>query len=108
MMMRAIRTTALVVAFAAGAAAAADGVTVFQEGRKFSEPEVTLKRGASVTFTNKDAFTHNVYSTTPGMAFDLKTQKPGQSTEVTFDKAGVADVLCAIHPQMKMKVVVTE
>jgi len=107
-MMRAIRMTALAVAFAAGAAAAADGVTVFQEGRKFSESEITIKRGESVTYTNKDPFTHNVYSTTPGMAFDLKTQKPGQSTEVTFDKVGVADVLCAIHPQMKMKVVVTE
>ena len=108
MMMRAIKMTVLVAAFAAGAAAAADGVTVFQKDRQFSQGEVTIKRGQSVTYTNNDPFTHNVYSKTPDMAFDLKTQKPGQSSEITFDKAGTADVQCAIHPQMKMKVVVTE
>jgi plastocyanin len=86
----------------------AEGVTVFQEGKKFSEETVSIKRGQTVTFTNKDQITHNVYSTTPGMAFDLKTQKPGESREITFDKAGEADVLCAIHPQMKLKVDVTE
>jgi plastocyanin len=86
----------------------ADSVTVLQEGKKFSEEAVTVKRGQTVTFTNKDQITHNVFSTTPGMAFDLKTQHPGESREVTFDKAGQADVMCAIHPQMKMKVEVTE
>jgi len=86
----------------------ADGVTIIQEGKKFSETTVTIKRGQSVTFDNKDPITHNVYSQTPGMAFDLKTQHPGESSTVTFDNAGTADVQCAIHPQMKMKVVVTE
>ena len=89
-------------------AAWADGVTVFQEGKKFSEESVTVKRGETITFTNKDQITHNVFSTTSGMTFDLKTQKPGESREVTFDKVGTADVQCAIHPQMKMKVEVTE
>jgi plastocyanin len=86
----------------------ADGVTVLQEGKRFSEETVTVKRGEAVTFTNQDQISHNVFSTTSGMAFDLKTQKPGESREVTFDKAGEADVQCAIHPQMKMKVEVTE
>jgi plastocyanin len=108
MMMRTLQITALAAAFVAGAAAAADGVTVFQDSRKFSESEVTIKRGQSVTFTNNDPFTHNVFSMTPDMGFDLKTQKSGQSSDIKFDKAGVADVQCAIHPQMKMKVVVTD
>lgn len=82
----------------------ADSVTVYQEGKKFSETEVTVKAGESVTFTNKDPITHNVYSGTPGMSFDLKTQKAGESTTITFDHAGEADVHCAIHPQMSMKV----
>jgi plastocyanin len=85
-------------------AARADNVTVFQDGKKFSESEVTIKVGETVTFTNKDPITHNVYSGSPGMAFDLKTQKSGESTEIKFDHPGEADVLCAIHPQMKMKV----
>jgi plastocyanin len=92
----------------AGSPAWAQGVEVIQEGRKFSESEVTIRQGESVTFTNHDSFTHNVYSKTPGMAFDLRTQKPGTSNEIKFDNAGEADVQCAIHPQMRMKVKVTK
>jgi plastocyanin len=84
--------------------ARAESVTVFQEGKKFSEAEVTIKVGDTVTYTNKDPITHNVYSSTPGLAFDLKTQKPGASSEIKFDHAGEAAVQCAIHPQMKMTV----
>ena len=90
------------------AIAYADGATVYQEDKKFSEAEVTIKAGQSVTFANKDPITHNVYSKTPGMSFDLKTQKSGESSEVKFDHAGESEVQCAIHPQMKMKIKVTE
>jgi plastocyanin len=86
----------------------AGGPTVYQEDKKFSEAEVTIKSGQSVVFANKDPFTHNVYSKTPGMSFDLRTQKSGESSEVKFDHAGESDVQCAIHPQMKMKIKVTE
>jgi plastocyanin len=84
--------------------ARADEVTVLQEGKKFSESEVTIKVGDKVTYLNKDPITHNVFSNTSGMSFDLKTQKAGESTSITFDHAGEAEVQCAIHPQMKMKV----
>jgi len=86
----------------------AEGTTVYQEDKKFSDPEVTIKAGQSVIFANKDPITHNVYSKTPGMSFDLKTQKPGETSEVKFDHAGESEVQCAIHPQMKMKIKVTE
>ena len=82
----------------------ADDMTVFQENKAFSANEVTLKTGQSVTFTNKDPVTHNVFSGTAGMEFDLKTQKPGQSTTIVFDRPGDAEVQCAIHPQMSMTV----
>jgi len=90
------------------ASAWADDVTVYQEGRKFSAAEVTIRRGQSVTFANKDPITHNVFSSTPGHEFDLKAQKPGASSEVVFDKSGEVDVHCAIHPLMKMKIKVVE
>ena len=89
---------------AVSAPACADDVTVFQENKAFSNAEVTLKAGQGVTFTNKDPVTHNVYSSTDGMTFDLKTQKPGQSTTIVFDHPGDAEVQCAIHPQMSMTV----
>jgi plastocyanin len=84
----------------------AHDVVLYQEGKKFSEAEVIVKVGETVTFTNKDPITHNVYSSTPGMAFDLKQQKPDESTTITFDHVGEATVQCAIHPLMKMKVTV--
>jgi plastocyanin len=89
---------------AAIAQAHADDVTVYQEGKKFSESEVTVKVGETVTYTNKDPVTHNVFSNTPDMSFDLKTQKPGESTTISFDHAGLVTVHCAIHPQMVMTV----
>jgi plastocyanin len=89
---------------AAAAPLHAENVTVYQEGKKFSEAEVAVKVGETVTFTNKDPITHNVYSSTPGMAFDLKQQKPDESTTITFDHVGEATVQCAIHPLMKLKV----
>ena len=88
----------------AASSARAEEVTVLQEGKKFSVPEVTIKPGEAVVFANRDPVTHNVYSSTEGMAFDLKTQKPGASSTVTFDHPGEAQVQCAIHPQMSMKV----
>ncbi len=90
------------------AAARADGVTVYQEDKKFSESEVTIRVGQTVTFANKDPITHNVYSKTPGMSFDLRTQKAGESSDIKFDHAGESEVLCAIHPKMKMKIKVSE
>jgi plastocyanin len=105
-----MRMAALItIAALLGAADAyAEGVTVYQEDKKFSDAEVTIKSGQSVVFANKDPITHNVYSKTPGMSFDLKTQKSGESSEVKFDHAGESEVQCAIHPQMKMKIKVTE
>jgi plastocyanin len=89
---------------AAASSARAEEVSVLQEGKKFSASEVNIKAGDAVVFSNKDPVTHNVYSSTEGMAFDLKTQKPGASSTISFDHPGDAEVQCAIHPQMSMKV----
>ena len=103
-MLRKIGMLSLVTMTLALGTARAEPITVLQDGKKFSAPAVTIKTGETVTFTNQDPVTHNVYSSTSGMAFDLKTQKPGESTTIKFDHAGEAEVQCAIHPQMKMKV----
>jgi plastocyanin len=85
------------------------GTTVVEQvGKKFSQAEVTIAKGDVITFANKDPITHNVYSQSPGNNFDLKTQKPGESTDVKFDTVGDADVQCAIHPSMKLRVHVTK
>jgi plastocyanin len=86
----------------------ADTTVIEQSGKKFSQAEVTIKKGDTITFANKDPITHNVYSQSSGNAFDVKTQKSGDSSDVKFETVGDADVQCAIHPSMKLKVHVTK
>ena len=78
-----------------------------QHGRKFSIDGVTVKKGMALTFLNDDTVPHNVVSISKGNEFDLGSQLPGTSTDVTFTTAGEVNVICAIHPRMKMVVTVT-
>jgi len=47
-------------------------------------------------------------SSTAGNEFNLGSQAPGASSNVTLGNAGEVAVLCAIHPRMKMSVTVTD
>ena len=47
-------------------------------------------------------------SASKGNEFNLGSQAPGTSTDVTFKEAGDVQVICAIHPRMKMTVKVTD
>ncbi|EUB99675.1 blue (type 1) copper domain protein [Rhizobium sp. CF080] len=87
--------------------ALAASLTIHQQGRKFSSDSITIKAGEKLTFVNDDTVPHNIYSASSGNEFNLGSQAPGMSTEVTFTEAGDAQVLCAIHPRMKMAVKVT-
>jgi plastocyanin len=106
--MRIVFATAIAILAAMSAPCLADTVVIEQSGKKFAQTEITVKKGDTVTFVNKDPITHNVYSQSPGNAFDVKTQKSGESSDVKFDTVGDADVQCAIHPGMKLKVHVTK
>jgi plastocyanin len=80
--------------------------SIVQKDKAFSTAEMTVKVGDSIKFTNEDSIVHNVFSATPGLEFDLRTQQPGGSSVVPFAKEGVCEVRCAIHPKMKLKVTV--
>lgn len=82
--------------------------TVIQKGRAFSTTELGIKKGESLVFKNEDDVTHNVFSVSPGIKFDIKTQKPGDESKIDFATAGAGEVRCAIHPSMKMKLTVAE
>jgi plastocyanin len=103
-------TSLLAVAFVAGAvvAAAAAEQTISQKGKVFSPPNVTIKKGDTLVFSNDDNVAHNIYSVSANNEFNLGSQAPGNSTPITFDKSGDIDIVCAIHPVMKMKVKVTD
>jgi len=90
------------------AAAFAANQVIHQQGRMFSSESVTIKKGDSLTFLNDDSVPHNIASTSKGNEFNLGSQAPGTSIDVTFKEAGDAQVICAIHPRMKMMVKIAD
>jgi plastocyanin len=86
--------------------ATAPPIVVSQKNKTFSRSEIRLRVGDSVTFTNNDDVSHNVFSSSDGLKFNLKRQQPGSSLSVAFRTRGTAEVRCAFHPAMKLVVVV--
>ena len=103
---RALISLAVVVGLSSGAFAATQ--VIHQRGRTFSTASITVKKGEPVTFLNDDTVPHNILSTSKGNEFNLGSQAPGSSTDVTFKEAGQVSVICAIHPRMKLTVTVVE
>jgi plastocyanin len=97
---------AIVTGLSFGALAARE--TIHQQGRTFSVESVTIKKGEALTFLNDDSVPHNIMSASKGNEFNLGSQAPGTSTDVTFKEVGDAQVICAIHPRMKMTVKVED
>jgi plastocyanin len=64
--------------------------------------------GSTVSFPNRDVIIHNVFSATPGSAFDLGTYGPGQERSHRFDRAGLVVVHCNVHRGMRANVLVLE
>jgi len=84
--------------------ARAGDTQIVQKDKAFSEQSLRIHVGDTVTFVNADTVTHNVYSVTKGCEFELQTQAPGNATAVPFARACMAQVQCAIHPKMKLRV----
>jgi plastocyanin len=99
-------TLAIICGLSTGALAA--NQVIYQHGRLFSIESTTVKKGEALTFLNDDSVPHNIMSATKGNEFNLGSQAPGSSTEVTFKEAGDVAVICAIHPRMKMTVKVVD
>jgi plastocyanin len=79
--------------------------TISQKGREFHPGDVTIKRGETIQIVNDDAdLLHHAYVDSDKFSFDSGDQKPGSVTPITFPVAGDFDVLCAIHPKMRLVV----
>ncbi len=95
----------LILVLAPATAFAADPAhTVIQKGRAFRPSEVTINRGESLTFTNNDAFIHQIYVQGAGFSFDSDEKNPGENITESFTTAGTFEVRCHIHPKMKLVV----
>ena len=103
---RLVLSLAIVAGLSTGAFAATQ--VIHQQGRLFSTESITVKKGESLTFLNDDTVPHNIMSASKGNEFNLGSQGPGSSTDVTFKEVGDVTVICAIHPRMKMLVKVVD
>lgn len=85
-------------------------VVVTIDKMKYAQPEVKIKAGESVTWTNLEVMPHNVHfqKADIGAEQDLMgsmlTAK--QSYTVKFNKAGTYAYHCTPHPFMRGKVIV--
>jgi plastocyanin len=95
---RIVAAALLGLAGATSLAAAAATHTVVIEGLKESPAELTVKRGDTVTWVNKDPFPHTV---TAKGAFDSKDIAAGGKWTYVARKAGTYDYICTYHPNMK-------
>lgn len=78
---------------------------VSQKGRLFQPAEMAVKTGDTVLIVNDDAdLRHHAYVDSDAFKFDSGDQEPGSRTNVRFPVAGTFEVLCAIHPKMKLTV----
>jgi plastocyanin len=106
--MRRLAVFVLVISAGLSAGALAGNQMIHQQGRVFGPDNITIKKGDALTFLNDDTIPHNIMSASKGNEFNLGSQGPGMSTDVTFKEAGDVQVICAIHPRMKMMVKVTD
>jgi len=87
--------------------AIAQSVKVEIEGFQFKPNTVTVKRGSTVTFTNKDATPHTVTPAKGGKFTGTGRLQKNESKQVTFNEVGEQNYYCEIHPSMigKVKVI---
>jgi len=67
----------------------------------------SVKVGDKVNFRNMDPWFHNIFSLSDIKTFDLGSYPQGEARPVVFDKVGLVEIECAIHPQMFIEVDVT-
>ena len=78
---------------------------ISQKGRQFHPGEISIKRGETLQIFNDDGdLLHHAYIDSPKLSFDSGDQQPGSRTDITFPAPGDFEVLCAIHPKMRLVV----
>lgn len=82
---------------------------VAQQGAVFDPHVLPVVVGTAVRWPNNDQIFHNVFSMSETTNFDLGLYKGDpDEKQVTFNKAGRADVFCSIHANMHCIVLVLE
>lgn len=81
---------------------------VRQADRLFAPARIVVGRGSVVHFANDEKFVHHAFVDTPQFSADTGDIPPGETRDIVFTKPGTYVIRCAIHPQMKLIVEVSE
>lgn len=88
-----------------------EAIVIDQRKMQFIPHVVAVQQGTTVEFLNSDPVGHNVYwpsvSGNKKLAHNLGTWPKGEKKPFQFNDAGVASLLCNVHPEMSGYVVVT-
>lgn len=76
--------------------------SVIIQNFSFNPPDLTVKPGTTVIWTNNDSASHTIKSA----GFNSGTLSKGQTFEFKFENAGSYDYACGIHPTMKGRITV--
>jgi plastocyanin len=80
--------------------------TLRQKDRQFDPEILVIPLGSRISFPNEDPIFHNVFSLSKTKQFDLGYYPAGETRVVEFDRPGVVQVYCHIHPEMSAAIVV--
>ena len=82
-------------------------VHVSQRNLAFDPKTLTIAPGTNVDIVNDEGdLLHHAYVKSDQMNFDSGDQEPGQTVTIPFNVPGTFQVLCGIHPRMKLRVTV--
>jgi amicyanin len=82
----------------------AEDVTI--DNFTFTPAEITVKAGATVTWTNRDDIPHTVTSAAHPPIFRSPALDTNETTSVTFNTPGVYRYFCSLHAHMQGTVIV--
>lgn len=77
-----------------------------QQNTAFVPNLLIVPTGSEVTFPNRDAVFHNVFSYSPPRNFDLGRYPKGETRTVKFTMPGIVRIFCEIHASMYASIVV--
>ncbi len=98
-------TAALLIGLGTLAGLALPQYSISHKGREYHPGKISIKLSETVQIVNDDGdLLHHSYIDSPKFSFDSGDQQPGSKTDITFPVAGDFDVLCAIHPKMRLVV----
>lgn len=80
--------------------------SVTTQSKGFRPNLLVVPVGSTVAFPNKDGILHNVYSRSPGSAFELGTYGPGETRKTVLRTPGLVIVNCNVHHSMRANIVV--